>query len=92
LSADSPIDTLLQSGMNFLDVNDIASVCRIIEDNASLHEKSIMSLRECDPNDQLIYKTISTTDGEKKITIDKMPIKMSQNPSANIEAHLLSAV
>ena len=92
MSADSPIDTLLQSGMNFLDVNDIASVCRIIEDNASLHEKSIMSLRECDPNDQLIYKTISTTDGEKKITIDKMPIKMSQNPSANIEAHLLSAV
>jgi hypothetical protein len=78
--------------MNFLDVNDIASVCRIIEDNASLHEKNIMSLRECDPNDQLIYKTISTTDGEKKITIDKMPIKMSQNPSANIEAHLLSAV
>lgn len=92
MSAESPIDTLLQSGMNFLDVNDIATVCKIIEDNASLHEKNIMSLSECNPNDQLLFKTMSTTDGGKKITIDKMPIKMGQNLHANIEAHLLSTV
>jgi hypothetical protein len=35
---------------------------------------------------------VSTTDGEKPVTIDKMPNKMSQNNTGNIESHLLSAV
>jgi hypothetical protein len=78
--------------MNFLDVNDLASVNRINEDNAALHQKNIKKLKSLDLNNQIIVKAISTTDGEKLVNIDKMPIKMSQNPSGNIESHLLSAV
>ena len=37
LTHKNPIDSLLRSGMDFLDVNDVASVARIIEDNAILH-------------------------------------------------------
>ena len=38
LSNDNPIDSLLRSGMNFLDVHDLASVNRLNEDNAILHQ------------------------------------------------------
>lgn len=41
LNADNPIDTLLKSGFNFLDVNDLASVNRINEDNATMHMKNV---------------------------------------------------
>ena len=38
LNNNNPIDHLVKSGMNFLDVNDLASVNRINEDNAILHQ------------------------------------------------------
>jgi hypothetical protein len=37
LHNNNPSDSLLVSGMNFLDVNDLASVNRINEDNAIVH-------------------------------------------------------
>ena len=37
LSHDNPIDQLFKAGMNFLDVNDLATVNRINEDNSTLH-------------------------------------------------------
>ena len=37
LNLNNPVDSLLRAGMNFLDVNDLATVNRINEDNARLH-------------------------------------------------------
>lgn len=37
LSTDNPIDSLLKSAMNFLDVNDLATVNKILEETARLH-------------------------------------------------------
>lgn len=37
LSINNPIDTLLKSALNFLDVNDLATVNRILEETARLH-------------------------------------------------------
>ena len=38
LNNNNPIDSLVRSGMNFLDVHDLASVNRLNEDNAILHQ------------------------------------------------------
>ena len=38
LNNGNPIDSLTRSGMNFLDASDMASVNRINEDNALLHQ------------------------------------------------------
>jgi hypothetical protein len=78
--------------MNLLDINDLASANRINEDNAALHQTNVHKLKTNNPNNQVIVKSISTTDGEKLVNIDKMPVMMSQNHSGNIESHLLSAV
>ena len=40
LSTSNPIDSLLRSAMNFLDVNDLATVNRILEESARLHQQS----------------------------------------------------
>ena len=37
LNHNNPIDSLLVSAINFLDVNDLASVNRVNEDNAIMH-------------------------------------------------------
>jgi hypothetical protein len=37
LSTDNPIDSLLRSALNFLDVNDLATVNKILEETARLH-------------------------------------------------------
>jgi len=37
LSTDNPIDSLLRSTLNFLDVNDLATVNKILEETARLH-------------------------------------------------------
>jgi hypothetical protein len=39
LSTDNPIDSLLRSAMNFLDVNDLATVNKILEETARLHQQ-----------------------------------------------------
>ena len=37
LATNNPIDALLKSAINFLDVNDLATVNRILEETARLH-------------------------------------------------------
>jgi len=44
LNNNNPVDSLTRSGMNFLDVSDLASVNRINEDNALLHQQTIRKL------------------------------------------------
>lgn len=51
LNNNNPIDNLVKSGMNFLDVNDLASVNRINEDNAILHQQSVKKLNAQNPHD-----------------------------------------
>lgn len=51
LSSDNPTDTLLKSGFNFLDVNDLATVNRINEDNTQLHLKSVQKMHRFNPHD-----------------------------------------
>jgi hypothetical protein len=41
LNNDNPIDSLLQSGFNFLDVNDLATITRINEDTSTLHLRTL---------------------------------------------------
>jgi hypothetical protein len=42
LSTDNPIDNLLRSAINFLDVQDIATVNRIIEETTRTHQTRFM--------------------------------------------------
>ena len=49
----NPEDTLTRSGMNFLDVGDLASVNRINEDNALLHQQAIKKLSGYNPHDMV---------------------------------------
>lgn len=37
LSINNPVDSLLRSALNFLDVNDLATVNKILEETARLH-------------------------------------------------------
>ena len=39
LATDNPIDSLLRSAMNFLDVNDLATVNKILEETSRLHQQ-----------------------------------------------------
>ena len=41
LNNNNPIDTLTKAGMNYLDVSDLASINRINEDNALLHQQTV---------------------------------------------------
>ena len=39
-------DTLFKSVLNFLDINDLATINHIIEDNARLHQDNVSKLRK----------------------------------------------
>lgn len=76
LNLDNPDDTLLKSGMNFLDVNDLATVSRINEDNSHLHLANLQKLWRNNPHDKIVKKVMSsTTDtGNKFVNIDTLPM------------------
>lgn len=44
LATDNPVDSLLTSAMNFLDVNDLATVNKILEETARLHQQQTKEL------------------------------------------------
>ena len=44
LNNGNPVDSLTKAGMNFLDASDLASVNRINEDNALLHQQAIKKI------------------------------------------------
>ena len=70
MNNNNPVDTLTRAGINFLDVNDLASVNRINEDNALLHQQAIKRLLAHNPHDMVIHRTQnSANDGERKYAI-----------------------
>ena len=92
LNNENPTDTLLKQGFNFLDVNDLATVNRINEDNAHLHQESLRKLLKHNPHNLLLQTQVSTIEGDKKVAVDHMQVRNSNNTTANIESHLLQAV
>ena len=79
--------------MNFLDVSDLASVNRINEDNALLHQQMIQKLVNNNAHNMIIHKTQSSAnDGERKIAINLQEFTNSSVDSAQIDKHLMNAV
>ena len=70
LNNGNPIDSLTRSGMNFLDSSDLASVNRINEDNALLHQQTIKKLQALNPHNMVIQRTLNSNDGEKKFAVN----------------------
>ena len=60
LRAKDYTDSLVSTGMNLLDLNDLASVNRINEDNATLHIQSVHKLSSNNPHDQIKEKILTT--------------------------------
>jgi hypothetical protein len=65
--------------MNFLDVNDLATVNRINEDNASLHISNVQKLAKFNPHNKIVKAKVSTGSGanetgDKFTNIDTMPV------------------
>jgi len=50
LNNENPIDSLVKSALNLLDVNDLASVQRITEDNCTLHLQNISKIAKNNPH------------------------------------------
>jgi len=71
-----------------LDVNDLATVNRINEDNAHLHQETLRKLQKHNPHNFMVKSQVSTSDGDKKVTVDQSEIKNSLNQATNIEKHL----
>ena len=92
LNNNNPIDSLVKSGMNFLDVNDLASVNRINEDNAILHQQSVKKLNAYNPHDQIKVKLVTTQDGDKRLNVNLTELKSMSNETEQIESHLLTTV
>ncbi len=68
LNNNNPEDSLTRSGINFLDASDLASVNRINEDNALLHQQAIKKLAAHNPHHMVVGKTQSSAnDGDKKL-------------------------
>jgi len=78
--------------VNFLDANDLASVNRINEDNALLHQQAIRKLAANNPHDMVVLKTHQSNDGEKKLAINISQYVSSMNEAAQMDKHLMHAV
>lgn len=79
--------------MNFLDVSDLASVNRINEDNALLHQQAVRKLLTQNAHDMIIQKTQnSANEGEKKFAINLQDHMNSTQEAAQMDKHLMDAV
>ena len=93
LNNNNPVDSLTRAGMNFLDVNDLASVNRINEDNALLHQQAVKKLQGHNPHNMVVQKTQSQgNDGELKLALNLQEHLSSMNEATQIDKHLLGAV
>ena len=92
LNHNNPIDSLLVSAINFLDVNDLASVNRVNEDNAIMHQQAVKNLLAHNPHEMFKTKTVTTQDGQKKLNVNLQEGLCANNEGRQIEVHLLSAV
>ena len=89
LLQDVPVDNLLKSAFNFLDVNDTASVNRINEDLSQTHQRRAhQSLREKSKWSKKIV--VSTNDGDKPLRVNLLHECSSM--SNQLREHLLGAV
>ena len=79
LNNNNPIDNLVKSAMNFLDVHDLASINRINEDNAILHQQAVKKLYVYNPHDQIKQKVVTTQDGDRKLYINLTSVKSMSN-------------
>ena len=61
---------MLKQAFNFIDLNDLASINKVNEENTQSHIKNMQKLFE---NTQMQKKTVETSDGSKYIQIDKRP-------------------
>ena len=52
--------------MDFLDASDLASVNKINEDNALLHQQAAKKLLAHNPHNLVLQKTQNSNEGEKK--------------------------
>lgn len=92
LNNNNPADNLVRAGMNLLDLNDLASVNRINEDNATLHQQSVKKLDSHNPHDQIKVKVLTTQDGHKQLSVNLTEMKSMSNEAEQVEKHLLGAV
>jgi hypothetical protein len=83
LHNNNPSDSLLVSGINFLDVNDLASVNRINEDNAIVHQQTVKKLNVRNPHDNIKVKIVSTQGGDKKTNLNLTELKSRRNDLHN---------
>lgn len=69
LNANNPIDSLLKQAMEFLDVNDLSSISRIVEETSRTHSESQKDLSKVERKN---VKKIQTIDGEFIIDDDQI--------------------
>ena len=93
LNNNNPVDNLTAAAMNFLDVTDLASVNRINEDNALLHQEAVKRLFAYNAHDMVLQKTASSSnDGDRKFAVNLQEYANSSNQAAQMDKHLMSAV
>lgn len=62
-----------------MDVNDVATVNRINEDNAHLHKENVIKLIKYNPHDLTKKVSVNTNDGDKVIIVDCLQYKNSHS-------------
>jgi hypothetical protein len=72
LNCDIPVDSLLKAAFDFLDVNDLATVNRVNEDNSHRHRETVGKLMRRNPHDQATKIVVPTSDGDKQLIVDMM--------------------
>jgi hypothetical protein len=77
LNNKNPVDSLLRAALDYLDVNDLTTVLRIIEDNAHLHLRTVNKLRENNPHDNIRLVKVQTADGTMDLPIDISSVRNS---------------
>lgn len=92
LNNNNPIDSLIVNGMNLLDANDLASVSKINEELALLHQSTVKRMFQKNPHNLVSERTETTQDGSRNIAINQQPYTNSTNDAHNIEKHLLKSL
>ena len=92
LGSNNHADSLVRAGLNLLDLNDLASINRINEDNATLHLQAVKRLAAYNPHDQIKVKVLTTQDGHKQLNVNLQEMKSMSSEAEQVEKHLLGAV
>ena len=82
----------MRSGLNFLDVHDLASVNRLNEDNAILHQQAVKKLHAHNPHNQIKVKVVTSSNGDRKTNYNLTELKSMSNEAEQVDKHLLGAV